>query len=116
MPSLDNAIKMLEQVRRDYHAKWAGSMEEKNLNNISYFYAMTEASYECSIDGKELTDEFLRRNPNGISKGITDDGEELGASGDPVPSIQARPSEAGRDHIGSETVSDVSNRSKKTTL
>jgi len=116
MPNLDDAIKMLEQVRRDYHARWAGSMEENNLNNISYFYAMTEASYECSIEGKVLSDEFLRRNPGGISKGITDDGEELGASGDPVPSTQTRPSKAGRDHTGSETVSDVSDRSKKTTL
>jgi hypothetical protein len=116
MPNLDNAIKMLEQARRDYHARWGGTMDEKNLNNISYFHAVTEASYECSVEPKVLSDEFLRRNPNGISKGITDDGEELGASGDPVPSTRTRPSEAGRDHAGSETISDVSDRSKKTTL
>ena len=116
MPNLDDAIKMLEQVRRDYHARWAGSMEENNLNNISYFHAVTEASYECSIEGKVLSDEFLRRNPNGISKGITDDGEELGGSGDQIPEAQARSIEAGRDHPGSETISDVSDRSKKTTL
>ena len=116
MPNLDDAIKVLEQARKDYNASWAGSMEEKNLNNISYFYAVTEASYECSIEGKELRDEFLRRNPNGISKGITDDGEELGGSGDQIPEAQARSIETGRDHPGSETISDVSARSKKTTL